>query len=191
MERARVEELHFIARFEVVPSIYERGILCRADAEHLNPPSIAEPDVLERRRIKRVPGGLYLFQYVNLYFDARNAMLYRRQDQWAAIGVVRVAPDVLDLPGAVITDRNAAAGAARFFVSSKGLEALDEEEVYAEWWDHSRDAKQKRMAEVLVPSRVGPSMLRGVLVRDDASAAMLRTILPDHQVTVDQALFFG
>jgi hypothetical protein len=191
MERVRVDELHFIARFEVIPSIFERGILCRVDAEPLNPPSIAEPDVLARRRTKHVPGGLYLFQYVNLYFDARNAMLYRRQDQWGTIGVVRVAPDVLDHPGAVIADRNAAAGAARFFASPRGLEALEEEDVYAVWWDHSRDARQKRMAEVLVPRCVEPAMLRGVYVRDETAAGTLRSILPDHPISINSALFFG
>jgi hypothetical protein len=191
MERARVEELHFIARFEVVPSIFERGLLCRVRAESLNPPSIAEPEVLEIRRGKRVPGGLYLFEYVNLYFDARNAMLYRRQDQWATIGVVRVAAEVLDIPGAVVTDRNAAAGAARFFGSPRGLEALKEEEVYAVWWDQSRDAKQKRMAELLVPERVPTEMLRGVYVRDEASAATLGDILQDQPVAVNRDLFFS
>lgn len=118
-------------------------------------------------------------------------MLSRRRNQWATVGVVRVASDVLDFPGAVIADRNAAAGAARFFPSPNGLAVLDEDEVYAEWWNHSRDAKQKRMAELLVPQRVEPAMLLGVYVRDDSSAATLRLVLPDHPVIVNQRLFFG
>jgi hypothetical protein len=50
---------------------------------------------------------------------------------------------------------------------------LDEAAVFAEWWISSHEAKQLRMAEVLVPDRVPPSLIRGAYVPDDEAAERL------------------
>lgn len=41
----------------------------------------------ERRDRKQVPGGLRLHQYANLYFHARNPMLYARLTQASTLCV--------------------------------------------------------------------------------------------------------
>jgi len=68
----------------------------------------ADESIQDRRRLKRVPNGRALHEYVNIYFDARNPMMYRRLDLRAEVAVVRVSPAVLDLSGTVIADGNAA-----------------------------------------------------------------------------------
>lgn len=190
MDRVDVEELHYIALFANIPSILERGILSRRRAALLASESIADDEIIARRASKRVPRGRTLPYYVNLYFDARNGMLYRRNDRWDEIGVVRVSHEVLDLSGVVIADRNAAASAARFFPAPGGIANLDAEAVYAEWWNESREAKQLRMAEVLVPDHVPSAFLRGVYVRDQDCARRLAALVPAAQVTVNRYLFF-
>ena len=54
------------------------------------------------------PGGLKLHQYANLYFHARNPMMYSRKEKAAELCVLCVSLEVLRLPGVVITDKNAA-----------------------------------------------------------------------------------
>ncbi len=57
-----------------------------------------------------------MHSYANLYFDARNPMMYCLLDQPDLI-VVRVSSEVLDIPNSVVTDGNAASGVTRFYPS--------------------------------------------------------------------------
>lgn len=50
-----------------------------------------------------VPGGRPLHEYVNLYFCARNPMLFRIKDLHLELCVLQIDTNVLDLPGVVIT----------------------------------------------------------------------------------------
>lgn len=111
-----------------------------------------------------------MHEYVNLYFCARNPMLYLRRSQHTGLCVLRIGLSVLDLPGVVITDRNAASDWVRFFPSPEGLTSVNGELVFAEYWTHPEDLftewehKSIKCAEVLVPDRVDPSYLLGVYV---------------------------
>lgn len=190
MNRSDVKEFHYIARFENVVSILRRGILCRHRATRWRPVDIADNDVLDRRKTKRVPGGHRLFDYANVYFDARNAMLFRRLEQTDEIAIVRVSKATLDIKGAVIADRNAAAGTARFYPVAQGLAALDCDAVFAKRWNDDGDAKQRRMAELLVPRSIPSELLLGCYVRDLACADRLVEREVAHDVTVNSYIFF-
>lgn len=191
MDRARIRELHNIAHFENVPSILDRGILCHRQASRLQHVSVADEEVQARRAATRVPGGLPLHRYACLYVDARNAMLYRLLGT-APLAVLALDPRVLDLPGVIVSDRNAASGTARFRPAREGVAALVETEVYAEWWNESRDAMQKRCAEVLVPDRIDPGMITHAYVTDESDADTLRAAVGDRalEVRVNSYLFF-
>lgn len=69
----------------------------------------------------------------------------------------------------------------------------DEAIVTAKRWTDSPDAKQRRMAEVLVPSRVPPSFIRGAYVPDDDAAQRLQAHLGGRSlpIRVHPWLFFG
>jgi len=70
---------------------------------------VALEDVQDRRRGKRVPNGDLLHSYANLYFHARNPMMYYLvSNGHDDLIVVRVSPAVLDLPDTVLTDGNCA-----------------------------------------------------------------------------------
>jgi ssDNA thymidine ADP-ribosyltransferase, DarT len=196
MERSRVRELHYITDIANVPSILEHGILSHRLVERLIGPhvTVASQEVQARRAGKRVWTGRSaraLHDYANLYLDARNAMLYtllrnRRGD----LTVLAVDPEVLDLAGVLVTDRNAAS-AARIRPAAEGVEALDEAAVLATWWE-DLDAKQRRMAEVLVPDRVPPELVRLAHVPDRAALTRLQARLGDRQlvIRVNRRLFF-
>src|SRR5262245_22111864 len=165
MDRARVTELHFMTPMVNLESILEHGIVSHERCGRLRHTSIADEDVQTLRSRIRVPGGLRLHQYANLYFDARNAMMFRVRSY--DLVVLRVDPAVLDLDDAVIADGNAARfPPTRFFPSPDGLEYLDEDRVYATWWTHEdpwekRERKRQRQAELLVPDVVHPDYIFG------------------------------
>lgn len=165
MLRGRIKEVHFICPFESAASVLSDGIWCKIEQRKRYPraTSIADPDVQDRRAAVRIPGGGRLHSYANLYFDARNSMMSALRHLNDTIAVVRVSHAVIDLPDVIVSDRNAAADDVIFRPAAKGIAALNRNEVYAEWWNMSRDAKQKRCAEVLVPRRVPPSTSKALM----------------------------
>jgi hypothetical protein len=199
MERSQIQELHYITDMANVPSMLEQGILshrlaARTARRHI---SVADEEVQARRASKRIwLGRSYrlLHDYANLYVDARNAMLFLLlQAGQGDLTVLAIDPKVLDLRGVIVADRNAASLAPRFLPSAEGIVALDEAVVTAERWTDSQEAKQRRMAEVLVPGRVPPSFIRRAYVPDDDAAGRLRGHLRGASlaIRVNPRLFFG
>ena len=203
MERAGIAELHHITHVDNVPSVIQRGILSRYQVIRMlgdQPTSIADPKVLDRRASRYIPRGYRrtsLDRYANLYFNARNAMLYRRLNDYnseksvvpESLAILRVSLSVLDLSGVVITEINAAAGVEpRWYTVEEGLGRLDHDDIFARYWD-DRSHMQRMMADVLVPDRVPPQYLVGTyLVSESASRNVSWSrVLP---VTVSPYHFF-
>jgi hypothetical protein len=190
----RVTELHCIMPMGNIPSVLAHGILSYESAARLPHASVAMAEVQERRDRKQVPGGLWLHQYANLYFHARNPMLYARLAQASTLCVLRISCDVLALPGVVLTDQNAASGYVRFLALGQ-ISEIDMDLVYAEDW---RDPDQityfrrkaAKCAEVLVPHQVQPRFLVGAHVVDTAARDRLSALGFTLPVSVNPALFF-
>ncbi len=95
MDPKDVKDLNYITPIENLPSIFKRGILSHKLAKKIPHRSVAMEEIQDRRKIKVVPRGRPLHEYVNLYFDARNPMLYKRRDQHLAICVLKIDPKVM------------------------------------------------------------------------------------------------
>ena len=123
-------------------------------------------------------------------------MMYRRKEMHRDLAVLRVSTDVLDLPGAVIADRNAASNIVRFAPSPGGLSRLDYGKIFATYWTHPDDPieemehKSIKCAEVLVPDRVDPVHITGAYVSCEESRRRIVEDAPGLPATVDAHLFF-
>jgi len=176
VQREDIEELHYIAPIENVESILELGILSHNRAAKVRHKSVAMEEVQVRRQDKRIPGAGRLHDYVNLYFDAHNPMLSKVRDRNTSICVLRVSPEVLDLQGVIVSDRNAARGYAKFFPVADGLVKLDGDLIFAQYWIHQDEMEYERRkalkcAEALVPGRVEPSCIVGAYVCNESVVA--------------------
>jgi hypothetical protein len=191
----RITELHSIMPIANITSVMARGILSYERAARLPHTSVALQPVQERRDCKRVPGGLQLHRYANLYFHARNPMLYKRLNEVNALCVLRIATGVLDLEGVVLSDQNAASDYARF-VPPCDWPMLNFDDILAMDWRHPGDRvayyrhKARKCAEVLVPHVVRPQFLLGAYVVDAAARAALTNAGFDLPITVNRAIFF-
>jgi hypothetical protein len=204
MDRAALNELHYLTAIENLQSIAARGILSHDGAAALRPVDLSDSAMQDRRRAKEVAyAGVQrprkLHTYANLFLHGRNSMLKALCARYGhvAVAVVRVSVDVLDAPGAVITDQNAASSYARFYESPAGLAYLSEELVFARGWgDPDRDQidywrrKSQRSAEVLVPDVVPPEFLLGVLTSCEATSEACATLQLPRKPTIDADLFF-
>jgi len=195
MKRNELEELHYITTIRNVPSIMSKGILSYKRVKKINHNSVAMEVIQERREKKVVPAGRPLHEYVNLYFHARNPMLYVRQSHHIDLCILRVSTQVLDLPGVVIADSNASSDYARFAPAPKGLSIVDKHLTFAEYWTHldpfeAMRRKSAKCAEVLVPDRIDPGLITGAYVSCPEATATLEALGVDIPVAINSYLFF-
>ncbi len=192
----RVTELHCIMPIGNLVSVMQRGILSHEHAAKLKHHSVALQPVQDRRDKKLVPGGLKLHQYANLYFHARNPMMFKRRDQASDLCILRVSTMVLSLPGTVISDQNAASDYVRF-LHPRQWQALDFDAIYAMDWRHPNDPvayyrhSSQKCAEVLVPERVEARYVSGACVVDQATKRRVEAFGLSVPLTLNPVLFFG
>jgi ssDNA thymidine ADP-ribosyltransferase DarT-like protein len=193
---ARVTELHCIMPIDNMASVATHGILSYERAAKLKHRSVAMQPVQDRRDQKQVPGGLRLHQYANLYFNARNPMMFKRRSDAEQLCVLRVSKQVLGIQGAVITDQNAASDYVRFLHPSQ-WKLLPFDDIFALSWQHPDDQiaywrhKARMCAEVLVPGRVDTTHISGAYVISDAACSRFAKLGSGLPATVNPVLFFG
>ena len=196
MERSELSELHYIAPIANLRSIMTLGLLSHHRARPLDPVSVAMQDVQDKRARKRVPGGMPLHDYVNLFICARNPMLFKRLDRRHEICVLRVSTTVLDMDGVVITDMNAASDYVRFHPSPTGLAYVNRDMVFADDWRYPADPvayyrhSAVKCAEVLVPHELGVEQIVGAYVCSQQPLQAVDDLQLSLGVTVDRHLFF-
>ena len=191
----RVTELHCIMPIGNIPSVIQHGILSHERAARLPHQSVAMQELQDRRRDKAVPGGLHLHQYANLYFSARNPMLFKRQEERDGICVLRIDRKVLTLKDVVLTDQNAGSDYVRFLPSPAGLRAINFDRVFAEWWTDEDQIQawkkgSAKCAEVLVPNRLSVEYIGGAFVANKIAENALSKAGFAMPITLNPGLFF-
>ncbi|MGQ9779783.1 MAG: DUF4433 domain-containing protein [Bacillota bacterium] len=185
----------FITPINNLRSILQIGILCYEHAQAIPHESIAMEEIQRRRADKIVPGGRPLHQYVNLYFSARNPMMFARKEAHQNLCVLQILSEVMDLPGVIVTDGNASSNYTWFRPASDGIRFLEEELIYARDWRHSDlkeywRRKSAKCAEVLVPDRVDPSYIAGIYVSCPETRERIRPVSGGLPINVKPDLFF-
>lgn len=199
--RDELADLHYITPIENLCSILDHGILSHNQVTKLKVAhvSVAMQEIQDRRARVVVPGARPLHDYVNLYFHARNPMLYLRASEHARLCVLKIEVAVIDLPGTVITDQNASSAYARFAPGPEGLSIVNRDLTFGEYWTHADviegyRRKSAKCAEVLVPDRIDPSSIVGVYASgpdgENSAAQALAESLCTIPMVVDGHLFF-
>ncbi len=202
MRREELTELHFITPHLNLTSLLQYGIQSHRRAEVgrkkglLQAASIAMHEVQYIREGIRVPGGKELHDYANLYFCARNPMMFKRKDGHAELCVLRIAPTILEIEGAIVTDRNAAASICRFWNAADGLNNINLDMIFADDWRHPNhliayvNHRAIKCAEVLIPNSVPPRFIVGAYVSCAETATAIEEIAPDLPIQINEKLFF-
>ena len=192
MNRNDVKELYFITPSENIPSIFKHSLLSHNRIKALAIPhkSIADDEVKKLRAKKVIPGGKgKLHDYVNLYFNPRNAMMFKRKDSHSQNCVLGINAAILDEPNVIITDGNAAANDVYvgFFSPLLGLQHLDKKMVFARsWWSQNHYEMCRRRsavcAEVLVRDQLPVSNITCVYVSCEESSDKIKSILVTNKI---------
>ena len=177
-----------------IPSVMEHGILSNERCAKLHHADVSMVEIQERRDQKKVPGGLKLHKYANLYFDSRNPMMYKRKEQVEALCVLRVSVDVLELDGTVIADRNASSDYVSF-LSPAFINSLDFVKIYAADWRHEDRIeylihRSIKCAEVLVPDHIDFNYIIGAYVANNNVKNLLINKGFNLEIMVKPNIFF-
>jgi hypothetical protein len=199
LKREELQELHYITPIKNVISIMAQGILSNRLAAKIGHKSCASQAIQQRRVKVIVPNGKPLHDYANLYFNARNPMMYALKDNHDELAVLGIMPTVLDIPGVVISDRNASRDYTLFRPVPDGLEMIDKERTFAEIWTQPNPIAQYEhkgvmCAEVLVPDRISADYVLKAYVSSDTSyktlTAMVASSACELEVVIHGYLFF-
>ncbi len=187
--------LYNIQAIDNISSIMRLGLLSNERANRISHVSIAMNEVQVRRDLVRIPNGLRLHQYVNLYFDPRNPMLSRKRSENEEICILKIDRTVLDFEGVVLSDRNASSDYAAFYRASVGLENIDFNMVYARYWtddDYFEQLRKKsiKCAEVLVPYCIPFDYVVCAAVVNEDAADRLKATGFNREIDVEPRVFF-
>lgn len=192
----RVTELHCIMPIANIASVMAHGIVSHAEAARLEHADVSMAVVQDRRARILIPDGLRLHQYANLYFCARNPMMYSRQNEQERLCVLQVDRQVLYLPGVVLSTGNAASDYSRFLPSPEGLQEIAFDDVFANYWTDEDQHVQMRKksakcAEVLVPHGVEVRFITGAYVSGTIGHNALLATGFNLPITINANMFFG
>ncbi len=181
-----ISELYHITHYLNLPSIFERGILSRSLAEPYKPKQIANPDVPSKRtnRTPKMSNGepvRPLDQYVSLYFNPRNAMLYEVTSKYGFdVCILSVSLNTFERHNALVSDGNAASERTKIYsVSTDFVQVCPDCTLHRGWWrdfgeDNEKELKRRMAAEVLLPKPIAPSNITAINVNDRSTYQAVR-----------------
>lgn len=169
MQREDVSELHYITPIANLSSMMKLGILSHKGAKSIPHKSVALDSVQQKRASILLPNITRLHSYVNLYFDARNPMMYYLHESHQELVILRIRHEILDAKGVWIADGNSTVkGKTSFFApNDEGFSRIDKQSVFAvSWVDPDpivmREKKRRRCAEALIPDIVPATSIVGL-----------------------------
>lgn len=197
-KQVEVKGLFYITHKDNVPSMLRHGILSHASVleREVSYRAIYDSEIVSNRQEKLAPDGQSLWQFANVYFQARNPMMYRVAHEKGKndLAIIGLNSSVLSLPGVFITDGNAANTGTNFYYQREGMAALTEiwDIVNGEWWNSMDGSKRKIMAECLIPSNIPPEYIHSIYVANQKIADDLRLTIGTSRVPVvpEPNLFF-
>jgi hypothetical protein len=162
----KLRELYYITHVNNIPSILQRGILSheRIDSENIDFTPIYDKDIVSYRKDIITPSGKSLWTFANLYFRARNPMLYRVVFEKGADSIAVVGADkrILKLDGVFVTDGNAASSYTQMSLPSNDILFEILKETDRKYWNNLDSSKRKIMAECLVPEIVPLDYIKSI-----------------------------
>ena len=190
----RVIELHSIMPIKNITSVLDHGILSHERVAALPHSDVSLASVQEKRAYKTIPNGLKLHQYANLYFHARNPMMFKRQNEADDLCILRISNKVINLEGVVLSDQNASSDYVRF-LSPADYQQINFDWVYADDWTDPNQITQwqkssAKCAEVLVPNLVAPQYILGAYIVSEAAELKLKQQGFSQPILINKHLFF-
>ena len=144
--------MYHITHRDNLENILRTGLMSHSYARlnKLMQNDIANNDVNERRSRVEPIHNRSLHDYVPLYFNPKNSMLFVRRNIQDNIVILAIDRMLIYTENTIFTDGNAANGPTNFFNDTNSLSQINWECIRAEYWSGFTDGKRKKMAEILI-----------------------------------------
>lgn len=198
----KLRGLYYITHINNLPSILKSGIFChrKVEEEKIDFTSIYDTKIVASRKEKKVTDASNLWDFVNLYFQPRNAMLYRviffSGVKAEDIIIIGLRSSILEKKDIFVTTGNAASPYTEILPQVKAQKHLKSirEKVDKEWWASADGSKREIMAECLIPDKVESENISEIYVSNDKALNKVEEacneIIPVIPVIPEPELFF-
>lgn len=182
--------LHYIIPSSNLASVLENGLLSRNEmlARRIHFDDISDHEVQVHRERHDPVHGRPIHDYVPLYLNHRNAMLYRRKEIQDRLVILIIDREVTSRPGVLFCDGNAASAATSFSIDPDIL-GPSRAALEADYWKNVPDGTRRRMAEVLIPDEIPRDAIARAVCNNQGLVTQIRRE-HDLYASVDASKFF-
>ena len=175
--------LYHMTHIDNLSGILKRGL--RSHNAASNKIDISNKDVNARRSKKDTVHHQSLHDYVPMYFNPRNAMLFQKQSELGRdLVVLEINKAVCLKNKTIFTDRNAATSQCKFLYCLSQLETINWKKINSKDWTEEGvtfvDLKQSMMAECLVNSHVPTEYITKIHINENHIPTPLVDLLKGH-----------
>lgn len=196
----KLRGIYYITHIDNLRSILDKGILChkRIEEEKIQFTPIYDAEIVESRKNTKMPNNKTLWDFVNLYFQPRNAMLYRvaffSGKSIDDIIIIGVKSGILSRSDILVTTGNAASPYSDILHPSEVKNSIKNirEQVEKEWWASEDGSKRELMAECLAPNKVSPDNIEEIYVANSKGLKKVKKLLEEYIIPVipEPSIFF-
>jgi hypothetical protein len=185
-----ITSIYHMTHIDNLDTIFKHGLLA-----HGNPyqkKDISDCDVNSRRdRIEPIYNKP-IHSYVPFYFNPKNNMLLRRKNISDDIVILRFSNELLFKENVLFTDANASTDRANFYKNIEDLKYLNWDCIFTTGlYNDFEDGGNKRMAEVLIPSKVEIDNLEAIITRNNETKEKVLKILEYNKISDIKVLVDG
>ena len=122
-------------------------------------------------------------------------MMYKRKTEAENLCILAIDSKVLDIPGCIVTDQNAASRTVRFYDALSGINSIDFNKIFSDNWIHDdiyETALHKKIkcAEILIPDSIPYPYIIGASVLNETSKIKLLQKGFDKNIIIKPSTFF-
>ncbi len=192
-----INNLYYICHLDNLKSILEHGLLSHNEVQTLTPKAIYDESIINRRATIKPNDTQTLWDFSNLYFNARNAVLYRVVHEQGVenIVIIQFKQSVLDYAkqhNGLVSIGNAAHSESSFVEIENGLKQL--KKIWSFWnkeyWNESDGSKRLMMSELLVEKKIPTNYIDSVYVATGAINNKIKQLTSFDNIIIQSDLFF-
>ena len=196
VRKSKVKALYHITHFENLSNILQYG-LASHNLAHKNKLLSKDISLLEVNQLRNRKEPIFnrnLHDYVPLYFNPRNAMLYLRQMTENDLVILKLPNVLLSREGSIFTAGNAAAKGTRIYHSVEDFKKLPLDTIVdSQSWFMKPGIKHAMCAEVLVYERIDLPHIKTIYTKYPDLASRVKTLVGNDshiKVKSDDSYFF-
>ncbi|SBV95876.1 conserved hypothetical protein [uncultured Dysgonomonas sp.] len=191
-----IDYLFHMTHKDNLQNILQNGLKSHnyARKNNLTRVDIADNQVNDRRSRFEPIYDRSIHDYVPLYFNPKNPMLFRRSNIQNDIIILAIDRNLLLQENVVFTNGNAASKATSFYKKIEDLDKLNWNCINAEYWNDIEDGKRIRCSETLVYPNIPVTAIQKIYCNNELTKQYIISLLnnfPNIKTEINSNLYFG